>query len=99
MTANRDKLYKWKKKAETVDIVGENAQWIIDEHAAYQKYLRQVTASGSKGGGKGGKGTPKAKKKRSPSADEADYAEALRQGTARVGPKVARVAIDRRGVN
>ena len=64
MTANRAKLYQYKQKAETTDTIGANAQWVIDEAAAYAKYLRGVTSSGSKGGGKGGRSTPRAKNKR-----------------------------------
>ena len=88
MTANRDKLYKAKKKAETTDTVGNNAQWIVDEAATYAKYLRSLTSSGSKGKGGKGKGTPRAKNKRK-DADDDEFTPS--------GSKVARMAIGGRG--
>ena len=64
MTANRAKLYMMKQEAETVDVVGDNAEWVVEEERLYKKYLSSL-ASGAKGS------TPKPKRKKH--RDDDDY--------------------------
>jgi len=57
MTANRAKLAKMKQESETVDVVGDNAEWVLDEERIYKKYLTCLS-SRAKGS------TPKQKRKK-----------------------------------